>query len=1456
MQKEKIIKNNIIQSIKKIIAFGAIIFVVIFACLITIKNVFSYSLIEKNLSDILGLKIELINPKTTFDFKFNINTKAKYINIYNENKSIKFAEIENPDITFKPIGFIFNKINFKKLNAKNIKLNIKRDSKGKIDIIEASKIKDLKIFEKQKFKLTKLNTQIDNIKINFKDEYKIKSEISFNLTNTDINISKKDKSLYIYQTGTIDTYTNSKKQTANLYFCAKSNYPLNNFNADNLSLNVSIKDINLYIFKDLAKKYISKDIISFEGNSNITIKTDEENLIQKLTLTINNPTLKLTNNKIISPFKKDIIVKSDFIPGKDKIEIKKLSVNSNKLLINSNGIITKPFSKKRNLDFKINISNTELNNLIYFLPDNLIYYRPKGIPTLKKSNFYGVINGDINLKLFPLDITGNLKVSNVHIPNYPKPYIENDVNLFFMKDKMRVYTRVYTPENEYVIIDGISNLDDSLYGKYSVKSTSKIDLSFAKLYLVPIQQIIGFNIGPVPIMDISGYGNIDIKTQGTIKDAQIFGEFQAYNASAKIEGLDAKLTKGDCKLIFDNKNLIFKKIHGKMDEADFTLTGIGDTKGNVDLKAKIKNARTHNILKIFNNSTITKPYTKLTKDIIASSGQTDANINLKGTIEDWENKDFLSQLYLSGNINFKNNKIILKNKFSAQKINGLLTFGQKQKGVFELYINNSKININFSSNHPLEKIAKGEEFNFESLIYSNKFSFLDILKEVTKNNKYAPILSNLQKIDFYTKFNIKTQGKISLKNINIEKLKNYGFIIGLNDSTKPNIKFNSGLIKINGDKLIFEKFNASILEGNIKASGYIQNFLSKNPNSDATIILNNLNLTGLNQFLPKTNISSGRLKSGRILLKKDAIKLSSISINYDNMPLFINAYLKDIYKTKNLDASFSTILNEKSTDSLINPYLTYPIKVKGEIPTKGHFRGKADNYTIDLTATIPKNSDISFSGANLGDTNHKREITGKIDVKDNRANINNLRLVKYIANQNGKINAINALKINGSIIQNKNTLNYDNLKITTLSPINVRILNLIFKKSLLKQGNFECDINLNGNIKLPQINGKVYLQDLDIPLYDTQINNIKVNIANKFIDAEFFAKNNQNDLKMSLRAQNKLTTPYAIENITIQSNKLNINEILSSITPTQNKTDINKKNEVLIKPSDIIIKNGNFDFKEVSFEKIKAQNLKGEFNYQDDIFNLKNSTLDIAEGKFTANGRYSLKTTKLNLNAKMEDCDSNILTKEFLNLSDQIFGKINGSVILSGKNLNTPEAIKNISSQVEFSINNGKMPKLGSLEYLLRAGNLIKNGILGLSLNNIIQVLTPYKTGDFEKITGMLIIKNAEIEKLEIMSKGKNLSMYLSGTYSIFENFADIKIYGKLSQNISNALGALGNASLKQFIDSISPKKNKKGINEDLQYNLDKIPSIEIENPEPRYFKVKVLGDINKENYIKNFSWI
>lgn len=1448
-------KEQITPFIKPLIITLTVLIILSLGGLIVLKNIFSYSFIEKYLSDFSGLKVEFINPKTTLDYHFNINAKADFVNIYNDKKTSKFASIEHADIKFKPLNLIFNKANFKNLSAKSIVLNIKRDKNGKIDLLDSIKERDWSFFQNNKLLITKLDSKIDKIEMTFLDEYIIKSSTKIILNDTDINISKKHKNLKIAQHGLIETTVDNKKQTSNISINIASLYPINNFNSENLNLDIDIDNINLFIFSDIFKNYISKEINLVEGNANLTLKTNEDN--QELNLNILNPTLKLKDKKIISPFKKGINIKTLFTTDKKTLLVNELSVLGEELSVKSKGEIIKPFSKNPSYNFQTQISNTQINNLLYFLPDNLIYYRPKGIPTLKKSNFHGVVDGNINLKLFPLDITGNLKASNVHIPNYPKPYRQNDVNAIFMKDKMRIYTRVYTPDNEYVTIDGVSNLDDSLYGKYNVTSTPKIDLKFAQMYLVPIQQIIGFNIGPVPIMDITGYGNIDIKTQGTLSDAQIFGEFNAYNATASIDGLAAKLTNGDCKLVFEDRNLIFKEIKGKMGTSDFLLTGIGNTKGEVDLNVKLKNAATSYVVNILNNSLIGQPYKKLTKNIAALSGGIEADINLKGIIKDYENAEFLNGLNLSGVLKFKNNKVILNNKLSAKNITGVLNFGAKQSGMFEAFVNNSKFNIQLYSKDSLAKIINNELFEVKTSIFANKIAFKDITGELMHaaflDRTSALMLNNLSDVNFYTKLNLNSTLKLSMDKIDFNSMKNQGYIIGLNDEKIKDIKFNSGIIKIDNNKLNFNNFDTTILNGSVKIKGNINNFLT-HPMGDMTINFNNISLEKLNGVLTKINPKDSLVKTGQIIFKNDTLKLNGLSLTYNSMPLYINALVKNIYDKKAFDADFSTILNEQTADSIINPYLTYPVNLKGEIPIKGNFKGDADNYLINFTTSIPKNSDISFYGANIGDIDYKREITGKIEVNEDTATLDNLRLIKYIANQNGKVNPITTFKVDGKAVQKGKDIYLNNFKIATLSPVNVRILNLIFKKSLLKKGNFECNFNLNGNIKTPKINGKINLEDLDIPLYDTQINNIKVNISNNFIDGIVLAKNKQSDLKVIIKALNKFETPYIIEKIDISSNKLNILDILMSIPYQTTKTDINAKPQISIKPQDVIIKDGSFDFREVTFDKINAQNLNGNFDYENNIFNLKDIVFDIAEGKISGSGKYSLKSTRLDMNAKMDNCDSNILAKEFLKLPNQIFGKMDGSLKLSAKNLNTPDGIKNINSHVDFSINNGKMPKLGSLEYLLRAGNLIKNGILGLSLNNLIQVLTPYKTGEFEQISGSLDLTKGEVKNLEIFSKGKNLSLYLNGSYSILENFSDIKIYGKLSQNISNALGALGNASLKQFINSIaSIKKERK--DEELVKNLNKIPSIEIENPEPRYFRVNVSGDINKENYIKSFRW-
>jgi len=304
------------------------------------------------------------------------------------------------------------------------------------------------------------------------------------------------------------------------------------------------------------------------------------------------------------------------------------------------------------------------------------------------------------------------------------------------------------------------------------------------------------------------------------------------------------------------------------------------------------------------------------------------------------------------------------------------------------------------------------------------------------------------------------------------------------------------------------------------------------------------------------------IKNGGIVFKNDNLKITNLSLLCDDIPMFLNLSVNNIYTSKNIDAEFSTILNEKSTDKIINPYLTYPINIKGEIPVSGDLKGRSDNYTANFDFVLPKNSDIYFSGANLGDETVKREFIANINVAKNLISVNNLRLIKHIANQNNKINLINVIGANGKIVQSSdNNFYFDEFRVQTASPVNVRLLNLIFKKSILKNGNFECAINLDGSVKLPKVTGKVFLQDLDIPLYDAIVNQIKFNINKNFIDGFILAKNQNSDIEIALKAKNNLKSPYEIEDFSVISSNLNVSEMIKNLNAPLQKTDIFKKQE-------------------------------------------------------------------------------------------------------------------------------------------------------------------------------------------------------------------------------------------------------------------------------------------------------
>ena len=212
------------------------------------------------------------------------------------------------------------------------------------------------------------------------------------------------------------------------------------------------------------------------------------------------------------------------------------------------------------------------------------------------------------------------------------------------------------------------------------------------------------------------------------------------------------------------------------------------------------------------------------------------------------------------------------------------------------------------------------------------------------------------------------------------------------------------------------------------------------------------------------------------------------------------------------------------------------------------------------------------------------------------------------------------------------------------------------------------------------------------------------------------------------------------------------------------------------------------------------------------------------------------------------------MSEALFDLKGQVYGSVNGDFSLSCTG-ESQDCFKTLSGEGSFKIADGRMPKLGSLEYLLKAGNLLKGGFTGLSINSLIDLVTPLKTGDFDSISGDIHITDGIADKINIYSNGNDLNMYMTGNYNLATSVADMKIYGSLSKNITTVFGKIKNASLNTLFNTI-PGINNQTEKLLLQTEISKIPDIKNATDIYRIFAVDINGDINGTNYVKSFKWV
>lgn len=1448
--------------------------------------------LEQKIQDTSGYKIDFTNPKFKMGLLPSIWLKTDGVAII-DSKNKTPLKIGKSAVELQLLPLLLKKVNISTFKAYDSNAEFTYDKKGNLKLGEYI----IKLNTSSNNPLNKMKVSLDKYYITVNDEIQGK-KITLDGEYFDLDDFEKDKR--------INFSTKSKLivdgKPSSIYADIDLKLPLTHLDEDQVLLNADIKDLDLSTFKIYAKAISKNRYSDLKGILNFTAKTEiSKNHHKNISLELMLDDFGLMKKDIAgSTFcNGHIDLKSTINTLKNGIHIDNLTFKAPNVDLGIKGDVTKLNQKFPYLDLQGTINPSRSESIIPLLPGEENLLPDFNFYLLKKHVFYSNVMGHINVKGIANnpELFGNVLITDGYlIERIPNTSKGATVKLSMNKQIMHLDANVQTDPKEEVNVKGDFKLFTNRRSDLHITSTKNINLSKVYKVIMPLHNIIKFEIGPVPMMTISGFGNINLRVSGTKVEPHGWGEMNFRDTSAAFNDIHNLTIKGiTAKLTIEDRLAKFKTTKASLYGMPISVEGTSSLSGDMDFTGKTKGQNSENLLHVINTSPVLAELQDVVKPIKYIKGKADLLINLTGHLKPGVEPVFNENLFAKGTVDFHNNIAELKDIPTVfTQLSGKVNFVNEDAD-FDITTNIEKSKVKFKGT------VKNQNIN--ATAYSDKFNAGDALRITSRMFPNIPYLKDSESIN--SAFTAYYQAKAD-NIIHYDKIIMKGKIYNNFGSGKP-ILVGNGEFNLRNNHL-----TVSPLKGTYRSNPYtlkvdVTDFLTDKFKINGNASLKNFNLEALNDMGPieeifpqykeqlkdfghfsgKTNIAvrinNNRLRifsqlndisfvykpkhlrmkimNGHYLLNNDTLYLSKINAFVGRMPVFINGKLTNVYKNPDADLYINAKPTQEFFDQFFNNKAVYPIKLKGDVNCTAQVKGTQNKLNTKVDLKLDESSSLYYMGATIGDMVSPVTIYADTVLTPKSIDINSFRYDKIITSLNNKQNPNTQLTASGYIEQlGENNFKFKNLRIKTHNPTDAKIFNIIFKKPLMKQGVFTSDLVINGTTTSPKILGQLDVTSIDMPFFDATIKDIHTNFKKDIVTLNSRGSILNNNITLRAILKNSFPDPIIFKDIKLHFIDLDLNKITGSLqeydadiykpqiaTPTQLQP---------INPSQIRIEKSEVTADNIILKALSATNFKANVKMNSDaILNVENYSFDLAQGSVTGSVKYNLDNNNFTINSHIKDANAQIISEALFDLKGQLFGTTTGDIAFTCNGKSPNLCISTLSGQGSFEVANGRMPKLGSLEYLLKAANLAKSGLTGLSINSIIDIITPLKTGEFESISGSYIVKDGIAEDINVYSKGKDLNLYLSGAYNISNAVADMKVYGTLSNNITNVLGRLKNASLNTLLNRI-PLLNKNELSPELEAELRKIPNYEVYNNIFRIFAVDIDGDINGINYVKSFKWV
>ena len=794
----------------------------------------------------------LKSEKLTFALKnktgLNLNYKSAYIKTYpafaikifvnnfelTDSGNSAIASAENFNAAVGLPSLLLKKIKIKALEAKGFNLTVSRHADKKMYL--GNYPLNIKFDPKQDIDLDIKKINILNSRIIFDDKY-INQKSVFYVNNSDISY-KKNKFIKLVLDAAININNIEKSQIdADFY----SKMPLSKgLSSSSAKCALNIKNLNLSNYSKYLSYLLDKEIVSASGIINAQTSCTQKSEIE-LKASVKNFAVNMKNP--LDSVKSDSEIKFNSVLSFDNsnINTRHTQIQADNWNILITGLIKKFDTKNPLLDLKAEVKDSSIHSLYHLIPS--IQGDPLNVmQKFKKYGAWGIANGKLEIKGradLP-EIYGSLQAQDVYIVK-DNPLVPHcKIFAEFLKDKVKVKTRVFAGYGEYVDVEGIAEMKVYGAGDFKVKSSPNVDLATAEYMLVPIHEVVGFDIGPVPYMKIKGKGNIDIHTIGTVLDGEVTGQFNFKNTTASLQGLNTQLHNANGALVFDHRDMHFYTTNAYIKKQPVKVDGKADLSGNIDFDVTSPSIDIADLFEILKTSPMLDNKKSMVAPVEAISGKVSTAIKIKGFAKDFGEVLKNQTLLISGKIDLKN---------SNAKIKGLPVSAKNLKGKIEFNDKDWKADLKgLAGSSPITVKGGCKEQRTDIKISGNTLKTDELLLLIAENEKTKlPQISKLPKT--HSLITINAEYKSNNDNFDLNKLSAKGYFLPeANTQENTEFKIYSGNFNLQNGILSVHNFKSTLMNSDIYMDGKISDVFSKNYKADGHIHVSEFDVSLLNKL--------------------------------------------------------------------------------------------------------------------------------------------------------------------------------------------------------------------------------------------------------------------------------------------------------------------------------------------------------------------------------------------------------------------------------------------------------------------------------------------------------------------------------------------------------------------------------------------------------------------------------